>query len=189
MTCSGHECFPGGVMDDSDTSIIATALREAEEEINLDRRKVEVVCPIPPISMPRLVSGLTTVTGVIALLKCPIEELNLTPNWSEVDSLHWVPLETFLDHQDQDRTGGERTNDTMSFHYVDPVTKRTHHIWGFTGYIAVLMSAIALNRAPSYFYRPYCLSKLVKEGDVMLATSSHIALTQGEVESMPLNKL
>lgn len=43
----GQVAFPGGKQDEGDVDIIAAALREAEEEIALDRSNVEVLGTLP----------------------------------------------------------------------------------------------------------------------------------------------
>ena len=44
---SGQIAFPGGAVDDDDADVEAAAMREAEEEISLDRRFVEPVGRLP----------------------------------------------------------------------------------------------------------------------------------------------
>jgi 8-oxo-dGTP pyrophosphatase MutT (NUDIX family) len=46
---AGEISFPGGRQDQPDERLLATALREAEEEIGLDPAAVEVVGALPPI--------------------------------------------------------------------------------------------------------------------------------------------
>jgi 8-oxo-dGTP pyrophosphatase MutT (NUDIX family) len=46
---AGEISFPGGRQDDPAEDLVATALREAEEEIGLDPADVEVVGALPPV--------------------------------------------------------------------------------------------------------------------------------------------
>lgn len=41
-------CFPGGKWEPTDVDNVATALREAHEEVGLHPRQVEVVCRLVP---------------------------------------------------------------------------------------------------------------------------------------------
>ena len=45
----GQLAFPGGKVDADDESLLATALREAEEEIGLDPGVVRVIDELPPV--------------------------------------------------------------------------------------------------------------------------------------------
>jgi 8-oxo-dGTP pyrophosphatase MutT (NUDIX family) len=45
----GQLAFPGGRVDATDESLVATALREAHEEIGLDPSLVRVVAELPPV--------------------------------------------------------------------------------------------------------------------------------------------
>jgi 8-oxo-dGTP pyrophosphatase MutT (NUDIX family) len=85
---AGEVSFPGGRQDEADTSLAATALREAQEEIALDPAGVLVVGALPPVS--------TFVTGYriqpfVGLVADPLE-LDLSPNPTEVETVLTISL-------------------------------------------------------------------------------------------------
>ncbi|KAA9001761.1 CoA pyrophosphatase [Affinibrenneria salicis] len=81
----GQVAFPGGAADPQDESLIATALREAHEEIALPRRLVEVLGTLPALDS---VSGfrVTPVVGLVSPLA------RFIPNDDEVADLFEMPL-------------------------------------------------------------------------------------------------
>lgn len=82
---AGQISFPGGRAEDYDVSPIATALRETEEEIGLDRRHIDVIGVLP-----EYVTGTGyKVTPVVALVAPPF---TLTPDENEVAEIFEVPL-------------------------------------------------------------------------------------------------
>jgi len=87
---AGHICFPGGRQDPEDLSAVETALRETEEEIGLERNRVEVLGAL---------GRYFTQTGyeivpVVGLIKA-LPELELNP--VEVEQVYQVPLNSVLD--------------------------------------------------------------------------------------------
>ena len=90
---AGEISFPGGRRDEADADLAATALREAEEEIALDPALVELSGALPPVG--------TFVTGYrvqpfVGLVPDP-EELDLTPNPREVETVLAYSLELLRD--------------------------------------------------------------------------------------------
>ncbi|MEM0949227.1 MAG: CoA pyrophosphatase [Pseudomonadota bacterium] len=81
----GQIAFPGGKVDESDDGPVAAALREAEEEIGLPRRAVEVLGTMPPHE---------TVTGfqVTPVLGWISERFDPLPEAGEVAEVFDVPL-------------------------------------------------------------------------------------------------
>lgn len=82
---AGQVAFPGGAWDNTDGSLIATALREAEEEIALSPSQVDVIGVLPPVDS---VTGfqVTPVVGLIA------DNLPLRASEDEVASVFEMPL-------------------------------------------------------------------------------------------------
>lgn len=89
---SGEVSFPGGSAETADTDEAATALREAEEEVGLDREQagISVVGVLDPIWIP--VSGFR-VTPVLALAT---RRPGFTANPHEVARIVEAPLRAFL---------------------------------------------------------------------------------------------
>ena len=84
---AGEISFPGGRQDHPDESLLATALREAEEEIGLDPAQVEVKGALPPVG--------TFVTGykVHPFVGTIPENLRFRPNPAEVAAILEFTLE------------------------------------------------------------------------------------------------
>jgi len=125
-THSGQIAFPGGRRDDTDRDEADTALREAEEEVGLDRRLVEVVGQLPTYTTgTRFV-----VTPVIGLVRAE-HALRLNPH--EVADAFEVPLAFLMNPAHHHRhhievPGGAR--DFFSMPYMQGRTER--FIWGAT---------------------------------------------------------
>jgi 8-oxo-dGTP pyrophosphatase MutT (NUDIX family) len=86
----GHWVFPGGRSDPSDSSPVDTALREAEEEIGLDRACVDVIGRLGDYFSH---SGFR-IAPTVAFVRPPFE---LTPQPGEVEAIAEIPLSRVLD--------------------------------------------------------------------------------------------
>lgn len=86
----GQVAFPGGRRDDTDPTLLVTALREAEEEIGLDPAQVEVIGVLPEY---RTGTGFS-VTPVVGLVSLP---LALQLDEFEVAEVFEAPLDFLLD--------------------------------------------------------------------------------------------
>lgn len=82
---AGQVAFPGGAVDSSDSSIIAAALREAEEEVAIPPDVVEVIGVLPPVDS---VTGfqVTPVVGIIP------PDLHYHASEDEVAAVFEMPL-------------------------------------------------------------------------------------------------
>ncbi|BDH45492.1 putative Nudix hydrolase NudL [Salmonella enterica subsp. enterica serovar Choleraesuis] len=82
---AGQVAFPGGAWDDTDGSLIATALREAQEEVAIPPDCVEVVGVLPPVDS---ITGFR-VTPVVGLVP---PDLHYHASEDEVASVFEMPL-------------------------------------------------------------------------------------------------
>jgi 8-oxo-dGTP pyrophosphatase MutT (NUDIX family) len=129
---AGQIAFPGGRMDDGDADEVATALREAEEEIGLDRIHVD---PVGRLDRYVTRTGFT-VTPVVALVE-PGFTLKLDPN--EVDDAFEVPLDFILDPKNRQTESYDFQGVTRYF-YVFHYERR--NIWGATAGMLVNLAEI-----------------------------------------------
>ncbi|MBE0662000.1 MAG: CoA pyrophosphatase [Bacteroidales bacterium] len=83
---SGQISFPGGKQDPTDLSPVHTALREAEEEINLQSGRVEILGKLSPLYVSPSNFEITPVVGYID------DPGKLTANPTEVDEIIEIPL-------------------------------------------------------------------------------------------------
>jgi 8-oxo-dGTP pyrophosphatase MutT (NUDIX family) len=119
---AGQISFPGGKIDKTDASPVDSALREAEEEIGLDR---SLVAPIGYLDLYMTTLGYRIVP-TIARVK---PGFTLTLNESEVDATFEVPLAFLMDQDNLQRHA--RDWQGMTRHYF-AITFGERYIWGVT---------------------------------------------------------
>lgn len=122
---AGQVAFPGGAADPGDGSIVATALREAQEEVAIPPDTVRVLGVLPPLDS---VSGFQ-VTPVVGLLSA---DTPLHPSADEVAELFEVPLREALALHRYHPLDIERQRQP---HRVYLSWYRQHFIWGLTAAI------------------------------------------------------
>jgi 8-oxo-dGTP pyrophosphatase MutT (NUDIX family) len=83
----GRLSFPGGSRDPDDADPAATALREAEEEIGLNRASAHILCVLPTFADPQ---GKFIVTPVLAWAARP--DFTGPPTSGEVAKVHQVAI-------------------------------------------------------------------------------------------------
>lgn len=127
---AGQIAFPGGRADPGDSDLVATALREAEEEIGLPPRAVTIV---------GLADRYRTVTGfeVTPVLGVIPPDLALIPSEAEVASLFEVPLAYLLDPAHHHRVSAPWRGRTRHFYEILWNDRR---IWGATAAMIVNLS-------------------------------------------------
>lgn len=123
---AGQISFPGGRSEPEDGSKVETALREAEEEVGLQRAHVDVLGTLPDY----LTGTGYRVTPVVALVTPPFE---LTADPFEVEEIFQVPLAFLMDGQNHQRRQfalpGENGMTLRTF-YAMPYQR--FFIWGAT---------------------------------------------------------
>lgn len=87
---AGQVAFPGGRVEPEDVDVVATALRESEEEIGLD---AAMVTPLGFLEAFETISGYS-VTPVVARIAA---NAKLTPDPGEVAEVFEVPFAFFLE--------------------------------------------------------------------------------------------
>jgi 8-oxo-dGTP pyrophosphatase MutT (NUDIX family) len=120
----GQVSFPGGRVEPEDISAIATALRETEEEVGLDRRHVEVIGMLPDY----FTGTGYRITPVVAIVHPPFD-LNADP--FEVAEIFEVPLSFLMNGMNHQRRTGEFPNGIgRRTFYAMPYER--YFIWGAT---------------------------------------------------------
>ena len=129
---SGQVSFPGGRCDEDDAHAMATALREAEEEINLPHNNVEIIGAMEDYE---------TVTGfnVSPVVGFVDPEFEIKMHVKEVEAVFEVPLEYILDPENH-KIERLMWKGAMRHYYAFPPVERDkvkYKIWGATAAMLV----------------------------------------------------
>ncbi len=119
---AGQVSFPGGKIDKADASPLESALREAHEEIGLDRK---LVTPIGYLDLYMTTLGYR----IVPVIAQVASGFSLTLNTSEVDAIFEVPLAYLMDQSNVQRHS--RDWQGMMRHYY-AITFGERYIWGVT---------------------------------------------------------
>lgn len=124
---AGQISFPGGRSEPGDADAVATALREAQEEIGLDPALPEVLGRMPVYTTVTRFQ----VTPVVALLP---DRLDLQPDPAEVAEVFQVPLAFLMNpahHRRHQMTVEGQVRRFLSMPWSAP-DGREYFIWGAT---------------------------------------------------------
>jgi 8-oxo-dGTP pyrophosphatase MutT (NUDIX family) len=119
---AGQISFPGGKIDAMDESPMAAALREAEEEVGLERRFIE---PMGYLDLYMTTQGYRIVPVVARIAP----EYVLSLNRSEVDDAFEVPLSFLMEPGNHEKHSRDWQGMTR-YYFAMPFEQR--HIWGVT---------------------------------------------------------
>lgn len=119
---TGQVALPGGRLDPGETPWEA-ALREAEEEIGLSRRHVELV----GLSTPYRTGTDFLITPVVGFVTPPIE---LSPNPAEVADIFETPFGYLMDPANHERRFYDQPGGVRRWFYA--ITHEERVIWGAT---------------------------------------------------------
>ncbi len=122
----GQIAFPGGTREEADNSLLATALREASEEVGLPAEAVDILGELDDV---RTIGSRYVISPFVGMVRRPFEVL--VDEWETEDVIE-VPLQALLDpaclRTGTDELDGEPIK-TYFYHYRDKV------IWGATARI------------------------------------------------------
>ena len=133
---AGQVSFPGGRMENADSDIMATALRETEEEVGISPDLVSVAGFLR--TMPTITGfAVTPVVGFVP------DKFTLAVDHGEVEYTFEVPL-AFLLNSDNDisveREVFARTVAMIEFSW------NNERIWGATAYMILALRKLLLNK-------------------------------------------
>ena len=133
---AGEVAFPGGKRDPEDLSLMHTALRETQEEIGIAPSEVRVLGSLSQVLSKHQLS-VTPFVGVVS------DEIDLTPNLGEIESIFKTPVSFLVDHNnmrlDEFKFVGGKTRYVPSWHYEG------YEIWGLTAWVIAECLNLALD--------------------------------------------
>ncbi len=135
LSHQGQVAFPGGKVDLADADLVATALREAHEEIGLHPQTVEILGSLT--TMDTMASGYSVApfVGVIP------EPITLRPNPREVAEIFSVPLNVLSDQRFRGSYKWQSGGTYPAILYADQT------IWGLT--LRITLSLLELLEEPA----------------------------------------
>ncbi|XP_010441651.1 PREDICTED: nudix hydrolase 11 [Camelina sativa] len=144
----GEVALPGGKRDEEDSDDIATALREAREEIGLDPSLVTIISVLEPFVNKK---GMSVVPVIGFLLDK--KAFRPIPNPAEVEEIFDVPLEMFL--KDKNRRAEKREYEghkylLQYFDYYSEDKEISFIIWALTAGILIRVASIVYQRLPEF---------------------------------------
>lgn len=134
---AGQISFPGGGLDARDESLLDTALREAEEEIDLSRDLVEVIGALEDMYIPPSNFRVSPYVGLLP----PEAEMVIAPD--EVEEIFTVSLRTLMAPKTFRKVLWQRDGRDYEVPVFAVETPEPRNIWGATaGMTAALLTRL-----------------------------------------------
>ena len=128
---AGEISFPGGVYEeDEDDDLLATALRETNEEVGVKIETSKVIAELPTVNT-RFGFGITPFVCVTS------ETLEFDPEEDEVDEILEIPFTSLLASQQQD-VGFSPEKDIVMYWF------KQHRIWGASAKILLKIQQLSV---------------------------------------------
>ena len=127
---AGEISFPGGVYEEDDDDLLATALRETNEEVGVKIETSKVIAELPTVNT-RFGFGITPFVCVTS------ETLEFDPEEDEVDEILEIPFTSLLASQQQD-AGFSPEKDIVVYWY------NHHRIWGASAKILLKIQQLSV---------------------------------------------
>ncbi|XP_060202545.1 nudix hydrolase 11-like isoform X2 [Lycium barbarum] len=144
-THSGEVALPGGKVEEGDANDTETALREAEEEIGLDRSLVDIVTVLESFTTKGII-----VIPVVGIL-WDRNAFNPLINTAEVAAIFDAPLEMFLKDENRREQEAEYMGDQYVLHFFDHETEKEKYIiWALTAGILIKAASVVYQRPPHF---------------------------------------
>lgn len=121
----GQISFPGGKVESSDESLTATALREAQEEIGISAKNIDIIGQLHPY---QTITGFR-ITPIVAMVN---DKQSYQIDENEVDEIFHVPLQHFLNSEQHIAINVEHKTGNQKVHFMP---YKQHNIWGATAAI------------------------------------------------------
>lgn len=118
----GQPAFPGGRVEEGDSSLSQAALREAKEEIGLNPDSIEILGELPQLWIP---PSNFKVTPVLGWWHTPHEITKIDAN--EVQAVYQIPLLDLINPKNRTRVRHVNGSFGPGFNVESML------IWGFTG--------------------------------------------------------
>jgi coenzyme A diphosphatase NUDT7 len=148
-TFRGQVCFVGGRRDATDADDVATAYREAEEEIGIRPESLTFLAEMCPI---------VTTTGIIITpIVAYFDKTNFEPklNRHEVEIIFDLPTERFLSNKDHTFKSIKGADKEWYMHeFMNQVEGRPMNVIGVTAFICIFLSAALHKRNPEFTVDP-----------------------------------